>query len=259
MSETLWFSLNERLEVLYNWRMWCLMRSKISCAYVCLADQCKASTKKSAADWGNCCNRCSGRGIVVPEWGPLKRIQQSAVESQLCAPIGAVCWNDPCKSIRSVFWASEVKHFYTCSGLYTTDVYVKKRLWQNIPLYHVCLWKTTVCCSSAMVVFVLYRHTVLRGSFFFFFWHILFRCRTWLFVTDETLCLLLFHSAGVGRTGTFIVIDSMIDMMHMEQRADVFGFVSRIREQRCQLIQTDVSGDPLRPVVPRTDSWTHLL
>ncbi|XP_077585587.1 receptor-type tyrosine-protein phosphatase epsilon-like isoform X2 [Stigmatopora nigra] len=47
-------------------------------------------------------------------------------------------------------------------------------------------------------------------------------------------------SAGVGRTGTFIVIDSMIDMMHMEQRVDVFGFVSRIREQRCQLIQTDM-------------------
>ncbi|XP_019715531.1 receptor-type tyrosine-protein phosphatase epsilon-like [Hippocampus comes] len=47
-------------------------------------------------------------------------------------------------------------------------------------------------------------------------------------------------SAGVGRTGTFIVIDSMIDMMHTEQRVDVFGFVSRIREQRCQLIQTDM-------------------
>uniref|UniRef100_A0A8D0ACI8 Receptor-type tyrosine-protein phosphatase epsilon n=1 Tax=Sander lucioperca TaxID=283035 RepID=A0A8D0ACI8_SANLU len=47
-------------------------------------------------------------------------------------------------------------------------------------------------------------------------------------------------SAGVGRTGTFIVIDSMIDMMHIEQRVDVFGSVSRIREQRCQLIQTDM-------------------
>uniref|UniRef100_A0AAQ4PBW6 Receptor-type tyrosine-protein phosphatase epsilon n=1 Tax=Gasterosteus aculeatus aculeatus TaxID=481459 RepID=A0AAQ4PBW6_GASAC len=47
-------------------------------------------------------------------------------------------------------------------------------------------------------------------------------------------------SAGVGRTGTFIVIDSMIDMMHMEQRVDVFGSVSRMREQRCQLIQTDM-------------------
>lgn len=63
----------------------------------------------------------------------------------------------------------------------------------------------------------------------------------------------------MGRTGTFIVIDSMIDMMHMEQRVDVFGFVSRIREQRCQLIQTDVSVDPLRPVVPRADSQTGTL
>lgn len=48
-------------------------------------------------------------------------------------------------------------------------------------------------------------------------------------------------SAGVGRTGTFIVIDAMIDMMHAEQKVDVFGFVAKIREQRSQLIQTDVS------------------
>lgn len=48
-------------------------------------------------------------------------------------------------------------------------------------------------------------------------------------------------SAGVGRTGTFIVIDAMIDMMHAEQKVDVSGFVSKIREQRSQLIQTDVS------------------
>ncbi|XP_045923898.1 receptor-type tyrosine-protein phosphatase epsilon isoform X7 [Micropterus dolomieu] len=47
-------------------------------------------------------------------------------------------------------------------------------------------------------------------------------------------------SAGVGRTGTFIVIDAMIDMMHAEQKVDVFGFVSKIREQRSQLVQTDM-------------------
>lgn len=40
---------------------------------------------------------------VVLEWGPLNRLQHPAVESQLCAPRGAVCWNDPCKSIRSFF------------------------------------------------------------------------------------------------------------------------------------------------------------
>ncbi|XP_026119279.1 receptor-type tyrosine-protein phosphatase epsilon isoform X1 [Carassius auratus] len=47
-------------------------------------------------------------------------------------------------------------------------------------------------------------------------------------------------SAGVGRTGTFIVIDAMMDMMHAEARVDVSGFVSKIRKQRCQLIQTDM-------------------
>lgn len=45
----------------------------------------------------------------------------------------------------------------------------------------------------------------------------------------------------MGRTGTFIVIDAMLDMMIEELRVDVFGFVSRIRAQRCQMVQTDVS------------------
>lgn len=57
-------------------------------------------------------------------------------------------------------------------------------------------------------------------------------------LTDVVLFLC---SAGVGRTGTFIVIDAMIDMMHAGQKVDAFGFVAKIREQRSQLVQTDVS------------------
>ncbi|XP_041429337.1 protein tyrosine phosphatase, receptor type A S homeolog isoform X3 [Xenopus laevis] len=47
-------------------------------------------------------------------------------------------------------------------------------------------------------------------------------------------------SAGVGRTGTFMVIDAMLDMMNTEKKVDVYGFVTRIRAQRCQMVQTDM-------------------
>lgn len=61
------------------------------------------------------------------------------------------------------------------------------------------------------------------------------------------------RSAGVGRTGTFIVIDAMMDMMHAEQKVDVFEFVARIRNQRPQMVQTDVS--PLALALPLAPAW----
>ncbi|XP_033097302.1 receptor-type tyrosine-protein phosphatase T-like [Anneissia japonica] len=46
-------------------------------------------------------------------------------------------------------------------------------------------------------------------------------------------------SAGAGRTGTVIVIASMLDMAKQEGKVDVFNFVRSIREKRIQMVQTE--------------------
>ena len=53
--------------------------------------------------------------------------------------------------------------------------------------------------------------------------------------------LLLVHcSAGVGRTGTFITLDSMLERMKEEDSLNIFEFVSTLRKQRVLMVQTMV-------------------
>ena len=53
--------------------------------------------------------------------------------------------------------------------------------------------------------------------------------------------LMHLSSAGVGRTGTFITLYNMLDMMRETGKVDIFGFVSQMREHRIKMVQTAVS------------------
>ncbi|XP_071837285.1 receptor-type tyrosine-protein phosphatase S-like isoform X2 [Apostichopus japonicus] len=49
--------------------------------------------------------------------------------------------------------------------------------------------------------------------------------------------LVVHCSAGVGRTGTYITLDAMLDMADAEGKINVFGFVTQMRENRVKMVQ----------------------
>ena len=48
-------------------------------------------------------------------------------------------------------------------------------------------------------------------------------------------------SAGVGRTGTFITLDYILERIKSEKSINIYQFVSRLRKQRVLMVQTPVS------------------
>ncbi|XP_054569130.1 receptor-type tyrosine-protein phosphatase C [Eptesicus fuscus] len=51
--------------------------------------------------------------------------------------------------------------------------------------------------------------------------------------------ILVHCSAGVGRTGTYIGIDAMLEGLEAENRVDVYGYVVKLRRQRCLMVQVE--------------------
>ena len=59
-------------------------------------------------------------------------------------------------------------------------------------------------------------------------------------LTHLSMCTFTF-SAGVGRTGTFITLDAMMERLKERDDLNIFEFVNEMRTRRKQIVQTIVS------------------
>ncbi len=55
---------------------------------------------------------------------------------------------------------------------------------------------------------------------------------------DDGYPLLVHCSAGVGRTGTFILLDSMLERLKVEDSVNVYEFLRNMRAKRVLMVQT---------------------
>ena len=62
--------------------------------------------------------------------------------------------------------------------------------------------------------------------------------------------LLVHCSAGVGRTGMFIVLDTLLARMRSETCISVFEVVKEMRRMRVQMVQTQVPPPPSSQLTP---------
>ena len=52
---------------------------------------------------------------------------------------------------------------------------------------------------------------------------------------------MVYHfSAGVGRTGTYIVVDAMLERAKKQKNVDIYNYIHVVRKGRIHMVQTEV-------------------
>lgn len=62
-----------------------------------------------------------------------------------------------------------------------------------------------------------------------------------MLIDNENSLFLFLPSAGVGRTGTFIVLDRALQQLDNRSTVDIYGCVFDLRLHRSHMVQTEVS------------------
>ncbi len=58
---------------------------------------------------------------------------------------------------------------------------------------------------------------------------------------DNNKPIIVHCSAGVGRSGTFIALDRILQRIHKYDSVDIFGIVYEMRKERVWMVQNEVS------------------
>ncbi|XP_076462562.1 LOW QUALITY PROTEIN: tyrosine-protein phosphatase Lar-like [Babylonia areolata] len=86
---------------------------------------------------------------------------------------------------------------------------------------------------------------------------LLFLRRVKASLPTESGPLVVHCSAGVGRTGAFIVIDAMLERLRHEKTVDVYGHVTCLRAQRNYMVQTEEQYMFIHDAVLEAVQCTH--
>lgn len=69
---------------------------------------------------------------------------------------------------------------------------------------------------------------------------------------EVCLCVCVCVSAGVGRTGTFVVLDRLLQQLDSRDTVDIYGCVFDLRIHRSHMVQTEVRD------LSRGSGWVSL-